>query len=67
MCVNAPTVLMLLSKIQGGWSDRARLKIYKHVSLENCVISRKDAQTNTHGCFSVVGNPPLKFLCSSSH
>lgn len=46
VCVNTPTVLMALSKIQGGWSDRERLKVYKQASLENCFISRKDAQTN---------------------
>lgn len=39
MCVNAPTVLVVLSKIQGGWSDRV-------ASLEHRFISRKDAQTN---------------------
>lgn len=46
VCVNAPTILMVLSKTQGGWSDRPKLKVYKQAFLENHFISRKDAQTN---------------------
>lgn len=46
VCVNSPTVLVVLSKIPRGFTDRARLEIHEQASLENRFISRKDAQTN---------------------